>query len=87
MLSSGARYGSLGFIALPNVFLFQLLLPVISPIADLMFVWSLVSIWMNASVQSANERFAHARQDLEQVLWLLRGLPHRRLGSPRSSPS
>ena len=63
------RYGSLGFIGLPNVFLFQLLLPVISPIADLMFVWSLVSIWMNASVQSANERFAHARQDFEQVLW------------------
>ena len=62
------RYGSLGFIGLPNVFLFQLLLPVISPIADLMFVWSLVSIWMNASVQTANERLAYARPDLEQVL-------------------
>ena len=63
------RYGSLGFIGLPNVFLFQLLLPVISPVADLMFVWSLVSIWMNASVQTANERFAHARQDFQHVLW------------------
>jgi len=63
------RYGSLGFIGLPNVFLFQLLLPVISPIADLMFVWSLVSIWMNASVQIANERFAHARHDMAQVLY------------------
>jgi hypothetical protein len=34
-----------------------------------MFVWSLVSIWMNASVQSANERFIHARHDFQQVLW------------------
>ena len=46
------KYGSLGFIALPNVFLFQLLLPAISPIADLMFVWSIVSVWLNARVHT-----------------------------------
>lgn len=38
--------GSLGWIALPNVWLFQLFLPAISPIADLMFLWSLLSVWL-----------------------------------------
>ncbi len=58
------RYGSLGWAALPNVWLFQLLLPALSPLADLMFVWSLVSI--------AQTRYAHgatyALTSLEQVL-------------------
>ncbi|MFN8091811.1 MAG: glycosyltransferase [Vicinamibacteria bacterium] len=35
------KYGTLGFIALPNVFLFQILLPVFSPLIDLLFVGSL----------------------------------------------
>src|SRR5207302_688926 len=39
------RYGTLGWIALPNVWLFQLLLPALSPLADLMFVFSLLSVW------------------------------------------
>jgi cellulose synthase/poly-beta-1,6-N-acetylglucosamine synthase-like glycosyltransferase len=38
------RYGTLGFVALPNIFLFQLLLPLFSPIIDLLFVGSLV-LW------------------------------------------
>ncbi len=38
------RYGSLGWAALPNTWLFQLLLPAISPLADLMFAYSLLSI-------------------------------------------
>ncbi len=36
------KYGTLGFIALPNVFLFQLLLPLFSPVIDLLFLGSLV---------------------------------------------
>ena len=40
------RTGSLGLIALPNVWIFQLLFPAISPVADLMFLWSLVSVWL-----------------------------------------
>lgn len=40
------RYGSLGWAALPNVWLFQLLLPALSPLADLAFVYSLLSIVM-----------------------------------------
>ena len=62
------RYGSLGFIGLPNVFLFQLLLPAISPIADLMFVWSIASVWFNARVHTVDGRLAYALPNLEQVL-------------------
>ncbi|MEW6130601.1 MAG: glycosyltransferase [Acidobacteriota bacterium] len=40
------RYGSLGFIALPNVLIFQVLFPLISPVMDLLMVISLAStIW------------------------------------------
>ena len=35
------RYGTLGLVALPNVLVFQILLPVFSPIIDLLFVASL----------------------------------------------
>ncbi|HMI53062.1 MAG TPA: glycosyltransferase [Candidatus Saccharimonadales bacterium] len=38
------KYGTLGFVALPNIFVFQLVLPLISPIIDLLFLGS-VAIW------------------------------------------
>jgi cellulose synthase/poly-beta-1,6-N-acetylglucosamine synthase-like glycosyltransferase len=38
------RYGTLGWIALPNVFLFQILLPLFSPVIDLLFVTTL-ALW------------------------------------------
>ncbi len=38
------KYGTLGWIALPNIFVFQLVLPLISPIIDLMFFGSLL-LW------------------------------------------
>ena len=58
------KSGSLGWVALPNVWLFQLLLPAISPIADLMFVWSLVSVWMAKEEHGAT----YALTNLEHVL-------------------
>jgi cellulose synthase/poly-beta-1,6-N-acetylglucosamine synthase-like glycosyltransferase len=33
-----ARKGALGWIALPNIFIFQIVLPVLSPLIDIMFV-------------------------------------------------
>ena len=58
------KYGTLGWIALPNVFLFQLLLPLFSPLIDLLFLGSLLmwglsrfpimhlpQIWTAADVQ------------------------------------
>jgi peptidoglycan-N-acetylglucosamine deacetylase len=38
------KYGTLGFIALPNIFVFQIVLPLISPLLDLLFFGSLV-LW------------------------------------------
>ncbi len=40
------RYGTLGFVAMPNNWLFQIVFPAISPVADLLFLWSLVSVWL-----------------------------------------
>ena len=62
-----SRYGSLGWIALPNVFLFQLLLPAISPIADLMFVYSILSVYINAASHRIDDRLTYALVDLEKV--------------------
>ncbi len=36
------RYGTLGWIALPNILIFQILLPLISPLADLFMIFALV---------------------------------------------
>jgi len=59
------RYGALGFIALPNVWIFQILFPLISPVMDFMFVWTLLS--------AALERLEHPQEyaitNLEQVLF------------------
>ncbi len=37
------RYGALGFVALPNVIIFQVLFPLISPVMDLLLISSLAS--------------------------------------------
>jgi len=37
------RYGALGFLAMPNVWIFQILFTLISPVMDLMFIWTFVS--------------------------------------------
>jgi cellulose synthase/poly-beta-1,6-N-acetylglucosamine synthase-like glycosyltransferase/peptidoglycan/xylan/chitin deacetylase (PgdA/CDA1 family)/spore germination protein YaaH len=58
------RYGSLGLVALPNVLLFQLFFPFVSPIADAMFLWSLVSVWLIRQQHGAT----YALTSLEQVL-------------------
>jgi cellulose synthase/poly-beta-1,6-N-acetylglucosamine synthase-like glycosyltransferase/peptidoglycan/xylan/chitin deacetylase (PgdA/CDA1 family)/spore germination protein YaaH len=38
------KYGTLGFIALPNIFVFQIVLPLVSPLLDLLFFGSLM-LW------------------------------------------
>lgn len=40
------KYGTLGLVAVPNVWLFQLLFPAVSPLADLLFLYSLFSVWL-----------------------------------------
>jgi peptidoglycan-N-acetylglucosamine deacetylase len=36
-------FGALGFVAMPNVWIFQILFPLLSPLIDLLFVWGLIS--------------------------------------------
>jgi cellulose synthase/poly-beta-1,6-N-acetylglucosamine synthase-like glycosyltransferase/peptidoglycan/xylan/chitin deacetylase (PgdA/CDA1 family)/spore germination protein YaaH len=58
------RFGTLGMVALPNTWLFQLILTALSPLADLLFVYGLVSVWM--TWQSFGESYALV--DLYQIL-------------------
>jgi len=60
------RYGTLGMIALPNTWVFQLLVNAIAPLADLMFVLSLVSVWLVGLQHGAT----YAVASLEQILTL-----------------
>lgn len=46
------RYGTLGSVALPNIFIFQLLLPLVSPVIDLMFLGSIL-LWGLAQLHIA----------------------------------
>ncbi|HKX31669.1 MAG TPA: glycosyltransferase [Blastocatellia bacterium] len=48
------RYGALGLIAMPNVCIFQILFPLISPLMDLMLLWTLIS--------AALERLEHSEE-------------------------
>ena len=41
------RYRQLGMIALPQVWLFQIMLTTLAPVADLLLVWQLIGQWMN----------------------------------------
>ncbi len=40
------KYGTLGTIAMPNTMLFQLFFTAISPLADLIFLFSVLSVWI-----------------------------------------
>ena len=40
------KYGALGFAAMPNVWIFQILFPLVAPLMDLMFVWTLLNYIM-----------------------------------------
>ena len=58
------KYGTLGWIALPNIFLFQLLLPLFSPAIDLLFLLS-VALWGMAQIHLAQVPQLWTAQDLE----------------------
>jgi peptidoglycan-N-acetylglucosamine deacetylase len=67
------KYGTLGFIALPNIFVFQLALPLISPVIDLLFLGSVLA-WTVDKYQILRMPFlsATATTDLERsVLFFL----------------
>jgi cellulose synthase/poly-beta-1,6-N-acetylglucosamine synthase-like glycosyltransferase/peptidoglycan/xylan/chitin deacetylase (PgdA/CDA1 family)/spore germination protein YaaH len=59
------RYGTLGFVALPNTWIFQLFFSALSPLADLLFVWSLIAVGI-ARWQHGN---TYALETLENVMY------------------
>lgn len=58
------HYRALGFIAMPNVWIFQILFPLISPLMDLMLVWTFVS----AALERLEHPAEYAVNNLQQVL-------------------
>jgi len=58
------RYGTLGFIALPNVWIFQILFPLFSPLMDLLLAYTLVTAWLERLQQPVGYRFTNLRQVL-----------------------
>jgi cellulose synthase/poly-beta-1,6-N-acetylglucosamine synthase-like glycosyltransferase/peptidoglycan/xylan/chitin deacetylase (PgdA/CDA1 family)/spore germination protein YaaH len=60
------RYGALGMVALPNLWIFQLFYAAVSPLADLLFVWSLFSVLL-AKFQHGEE---YALVNLQSIVTL-----------------
>ena len=75
------KYGTLGFIAMPNVWIFQVFFPLISPLMDLMFVWTMVGAPDRLSRTSAGIR-PYADKS-ERGPFLLRTCSWRSTGSVR----
>ena len=61
------RYGTLGWIAIPNIFLFQIILPMVSPLIDLLFLLTL-ALWGLAQLQIARLPQLWTSQDVERSL-------------------
>ena len=59
------RYGALGFIAMPNVWIFQILFPLISPVMDLMLLYTLIALGFDRWQQPTG----YSSTNLQQVLF------------------
>jgi cellulose synthase/poly-beta-1,6-N-acetylglucosamine synthase-like glycosyltransferase/spore germination protein YaaH/peptidoglycan/xylan/chitin deacetylase (PgdA/CDA1 family) len=66
------KYGTLGWIALPNIFVFQLVLPLISPIIDLMFFGSLI-LWGLAQFRVTHLPQLWTSADVEKSVFFFLG--------------
>jgi cellulose synthase/poly-beta-1,6-N-acetylglucosamine synthase-like glycosyltransferase/peptidoglycan/xylan/chitin deacetylase (PgdA/CDA1 family) len=61
------RYGTLGWVAIPNIFLFQIVLPLVSPLIDLLFLLS-IALWGLAQLRVARLPQLWTLQDVERSL-------------------
>jgi len=61
------RYGTLGWIAIPNIFLFQIILPLVSPVIDLLFLLS-IALWGLGQLRIARLPQLWTAQDVERSL-------------------
>lgn len=58
------RYGTLGFVAMPNVWIFQIIFPLISPVMDLLLIYSCISALIDRFQQPSVYTFNNMRQIL-----------------------
>ncbi|PYS49571.1 MAG: polysaccharide deacetylase [Acidobacteria bacterium] len=58
------RYGALGSLSMPNVWIFQILFPLISPVMDLMLCWTLVWTLLERIEHTADTASSNLRQVL-----------------------
>lgn len=81
------KYKGLGMVALPNILLFQIVLPILAPIADLIFFFSLAWSWHDpASIQKilayygifllvdvsvSIMAFAFEKEKIKKLVWLI----------------
>jgi peptidoglycan-N-acetylglucosamine deacetylase len=61
------KYGTLGWIAIPNIFLFQIILPLVSPVIDLLFLLS-IALWGLGQLRIARLPQLWTAQDVERSL-------------------
>jgi peptidoglycan-N-acetylglucosamine deacetylase len=61
------RYGTLGWVAIPNIILFQIVLPMVSPLIDFLFLLSL-ALWGLAQLRIAALPQLWTLQDVERSL-------------------
>ena len=59
------HYGALGFVAMPNVWIFQIIFPLISPVMDLMLVYTLLS----AGLDWLQQPSGYSMTNLNQILF------------------
>jgi cellulose synthase/poly-beta-1,6-N-acetylglucosamine synthase-like glycosyltransferase len=65
--TGNARYGTLGWIAIPNIFLFQILLPLVSPVIDFLFLLS-IALWGLGQLHFTRLPQLWTAQDVERSL-------------------
>src|SRR5438094_6475726 len=58
------KYGALGFVAMPNVWVFQIIFPLISPVMDLLLLYTLFSALIDRIQQPSVYTFTNLRQVL-----------------------
>ena len=58
------KYGTLGFVAMPNVWIFQIIFPLISPVMDLLLIYTCLSALIDRFQQPSVYTFNNMRQVL-----------------------
>jgi cellulose synthase/poly-beta-1,6-N-acetylglucosamine synthase-like glycosyltransferase len=76
------KYGSLGLIAMPNILIFQILLPILAPFADMVLLWALINgntnhvlqsylIFTIADLFSALAAFYFQKENFSKLIWFI----------------